>query len=310
MQTIVPHLWFDGQAEEAARFYCSLFREAAVGEVRRYGKEGFEIHGQPAGRVLTVEFTLGGSTLVALNGGPHFQFTPAISLFVVLETRKEVDALWAGLAAGGEVMMPLDVYPWSERYGWLADRHGVSWQIMLGKREDVGRTITPALLFTGERHGQAEAALEHYVSIFPDSRVEGILRYDGSGPDPAGTVQHAQFYLGGETFMVMDNAHDHGFGFTPAISFMVRCGSQAEIDRYWTALSAVPEAEQCGWLTDRFGVSWQIAPTALGALLDDTDPARADRVMKALLAMKKLDLGALERAAAGIPVSRTPPHGE
>lgn len=297
MQTIVPHLWYDDQAEQAAQFYCSLFRDASLGEVTHYGKAGFDLHGQPEGKVLSVPFTLGGDTLVAINGGPHFRFTPAISLFVVLETAAEVDTIWNGLVEGGGVMMPLDRYPWSERYGWLSDRYGLSWQVMLGKRTDVGRTVTPSLLFVGPQCGKAEAALNHYAAIFPGSRVEGILRYDGSGPDAEGTVQHAQFYLSGETFMAMDSALEHAFGFNEAVSFLVRCETQAEIDRYWNALSAVPEAEQCGWLKDSFGVSWQIVPAKLAAWLDDSDLARKDRVMNAFLGMKKLDLAALARAA-------------
>ena len=122
MQKIIPHLWFDDQAEEAARFYAALFRGGKIGEISRYGKTGHEIHGQPEGRVMTIAFELDGYRLIALNGGPHFSFSPAISLFVVLESEAEVDALWAALVAGGEVMMPLDRYDWSEKYGWLSDR--------------------------------------------------------------------------------------------------------------------------------------------------------------------------------------------
>lgn len=301
MSRIAPCLWFDDQAEEAARFYTSLFQNSAIARISRYGKEGFEVHGQPEGKVLTVAFRLAGSDVVALNGGPHFKFTPAISLFVVLESDRQVDALWAALSDGGSVLMPLDAYDWSRKYGWLNDRYGLSWQIMLGKHADVGQTISPSLLFVGPQAGKAEEAVRFYTSVFGSSDIEGIARYYGDGADPAGTVKHAQFRLDGETFMAMDSALDHQFGFNEAVSFMVSCETQGEIDSLWSALSAVPEAEQCGWLKDRYGVSWQIVPSVLPELMGDPDPAKSGRVMTALLGMGKLDIGQLQAAHARAP---------
>ena len=299
MSKIKPCLWFDHQAEEAAQFYTSLFKDSRIGKVSRYGKEGFEVHGQPEGKVLTVAFRLAGLDFLALNGGPLFRFTPAISLFVVLESEAEVDALWTGLGEAGSVLMPLQSYDWSAKYGWLSDRYGLSWQIMLGRRADVGRTISPALMFVGPEHGKAEEAVKLYTSVFDDSDIMGIARYDDSGPDPAGTVKHAQFRLSGETFMAMDSAFPHEFGFTEAVSFVVSCETQEEIDRFWAALSAVPQAEQCGWLKDRYGVSWQIVPAILPRLLGDPDPETSGRVMTALLAMTKLDIERLQAAHRG-----------
>jgi len=299
MQKIVPHLWFDSQAEDAARLYTALIPGSQIGRITRYGKAGFEHHGQLEGTAMTVEFELGGYRLVGLNGGPHFRFTPAVSYFIMLEDAADVDRLWAGLVEGGSVLMPLGAYDWSKRYGWLNDRYGLSWQVALGSRADVGQTVTPALLFTGAQAGRAEEAITHYTSVFPGSHIRGIWRYDGSGPDPAGTIMHAQFSLCGETFMAMDSAHAHDFTFTEANSQLVICKSQDEIDHYWSALSAVPEAERCGWLKDRFGVSWQVVPETLIGMMSDPDPAKVGRVTDAFMAMKKLDIAALERAYAG-----------
>ena len=159
MQKITPCLWFDSQAEEAANFYVSVFNNARVLKVSHYGEEGVEIHGRPAGSVMTVEFELEGQKLLGLNGGPHFQFTPAISLIVDCRTQDELDALWQ-------------------------------------------------------------------------------------------------------------------------------------------KLSANPKAEQCGWLQDRFGLSWQIVPVQLAELMSDPDPVKAGRVMRAMLQMKKLDIAALQDAHA------------
>ena len=306
MQKITPNLWFDSDAEAAARLYASLIPGSRIGPITRYGKAGFEIHGRPEGSVMTVDFELGGVRFIALNGGPHFRFTPAISLFVVLETEAEVDRFWSRLSEGGSVLMPLDAYDWSPKYGWLSDRWGLSWQVALGKRADVGQTVTPSLMFVGPQHGNAEAAIAFYTSLFDNSRVEGILRYDGSGKDPAGTVTHAQFYLDGEALMAMDSALEHGFGFNEAVSLMITCRDQAEIDRFWAALSAVPAAEQCGWLKDRFGVSWQVVPERMAAMMADPDPAKVARVTEAFLAMKKFDVAELERAFAGGPEARIP----
>ena len=159
MQKITPCLWFDSQAEEAARFYTSVFKNSRIGRIARYGKEGKEIHGRPEGSVLTVEFEINGQTFTALNGGPVFKFNEAVSFQVPCETQEDVDYYWERLSAGGDV-----------------------------------------------------------------------------------------------------------------------------------------KAQQCGWLKDKYGVSWQIVPTVLAKMLQDKDRARADKVMKAMLQMKKLDIAELERA--------------
>jgi predicted 3-demethylubiquinone-9 3-methyltransferase (glyoxalase superfamily) len=254
---------------------------------------------------MVVEMELAGYRLSALNGGAAFEITPAISLFVQLGSERDVDTLWEGLVAGGSVLMPLDRYEWSDRYGWLADRYGLTWQIAL----DRGRAapgVALSLLFTGAQHGNAEPALELYTSIFPASRVEGVLRHDGSGGEVAGTVKHAQFYLDGQTFMVMESALDHQFGFGEAVSLVVTCRDQEEVDRYWSALLAQGGTESmCGWLKDRFGVAWQIIPEALPRLLGAPDRETAGRAMRAMLQMRKIDVAALEAASAGKPDVRT-----
>lgn len=287
MQKIVPFLWFDTQAEEAAEFYTSIFKNSEITSTACYGKT----HPELSGRVMTVNFTLEHQDFVALNGGPEFSFTPAISFFVTLEAQTEADALWAKLVEGGTVLMPLQPYDWSEKYGWLNDRYGLSWQISLGKRSEVGQAIVPSLLFVGKQYGKAEEALRFYTSLFEGSSVVGVMHT----PD-ASDVQHAQFTLAGQTFMAMDSAVTHEFNFNEALSLQVNCDSQTEVDRLWNALSAVPEAEQCGWLKDGFGVSWQIVPTEALKLMADLDRDKASRVTEALMGMKKIDGEALRRA--------------
>ncbi len=299
-QRITPCLWLDGNAEAAAKLYTSLFANSHIGRVSHYGKEGYEHHRQPEGRVMTLEMEIAGTQLMALNGGPMFKLNPSISLFVMLETEATVDKLWAGLADGGAALMPLDTYPWSRRYGWLNDRFGVSWQIGVAASADIKRTITPFMMFTPPRAGEAEAAMKYYTSIFPNSTIDRVLRHAGAGPDTAGSVQHGTFRLDGEQFMAMDSAHPHPFGFNEALSFVVTCANQDEVDGYWRALLADGGTESmCGWIKDRFGVSWQIVPEAVARLMSDPDRAAAGRVMTALLGMRKLDVAALERASRG-----------
>jgi predicted 3-demethylubiquinone-9 3-methyltransferase (glyoxalase superfamily) len=292
MQKIVPHLWFDTQAKEAAEFYVSAFgNHSNINSV-------VMLHDTPSGSVESVTFELLGSSFMAISAGPHFKINPSISFFVQIEPAGEVDRIWNVLAEGGEVMMPLDSYPWSERYGWLQDRFGLSWQISLGDKKDTGgQIITPCLMFTGDVYEKAEHASNHYTQIFPRAGIDGILRFGSDeAPDKEGNVKHAQFRIEGQTFMMMESAHDHTFCFNEAISLMVNCETQEEIDGFWDKLSAVPEAEQCGWIKDKFGVSWQIVPRTLNEMMTNGTRQQVDRVTQAFMPMKKLDIETLHRA--------------
>ncbi|NJW52457.1 VOC family protein [Salinimicrobium oceani] len=298
-QNIVPNLWFDKEAEEAVAFYTGLFENSAVNSITRYPAVGQEIHGQEAGTVMTVNFELAGYQLLALNGGPHFQFNPSISLFVSCRDQEELQELWNKLLAGGQALMPLDAYDWSSGYGWLQDQYGLNWQLMIDdSRQQPVQKICPLLFFTGKQHGKAEQAVNFYVSVFEDSKVEGMLKYEKEDNNEyaLGTVKHAQFQLRGETFMAMDSgiAMDHPFN--EAVSFIVQCENQQEIDTYWEQLTqgGDPQAQQCGWLKDKFGVSWQVAPMGMEQLMNHPDKEKANRAMEAMLQMKKLDIKALQ----------------
>jgi predicted 3-demethylubiquinone-9 3-methyltransferase (glyoxalase superfamily) len=297
MQKITPFLWFDTQAEEAIKFYTACFKNSKIESINRYPEGPLE--GPMAGmegKVLTGVFELAGQRFMALDGGPVFNFTPAISFFVNCETAEEVDHLWGRLSDGGTILMPCQNYPFSEKFGWTMDRYGLSWQLNLAAR---AQKITPFLMFVGEQHGKAEEAIQLYTSLFQNSRVEHVERYGAGEDGEEGSVKHALFQLSGQEFMVMDSNLEHAFTFTEASSFYVECESQEEVDYLWNTLSADPEAEQCGWLKDRYGVSWQIIPAALPELLNDPDPERSKRVMDAMLQMKKIDVEALQRAHAG-----------
>lgn len=306
-QKITPYLWFDHEAEEAASFYVETFgavgRPSKIGRVSRYSEEVAEATGIPAGTAMTLDFTLDGYQFIALNGGPEFRFTPAISFFINCETADEVETLWKKLSEGGETLMPLDSYPFAERYGWLNDKYGVSWQIILAPSEE---TITPALLFVGEQFGNAEEAMTFYASLFENSGVGSISRYGPEHGDQEGAVAHATFTLAGQNFVAMDSNMAHDFTFTEATSLFVSCEGQEEVDRLWAQLTADGgEESMCGWLKDKYGVSWQIIPTRLMELLSHEDGEKARRATQAMLQMKKIEVAELEAAAEGASVPAT-----
>jgi predicted 3-demethylubiquinone-9 3-methyltransferase (glyoxalase superfamily) len=293
MQKITPHLWFDTEAVEAADYYSSALPDSKVTNVTT-------IHDTPSGDTDIVSFELMGQSFMAISAGPLFKFTPAVSFLISCTTKEEVDTLWARLSKGGSVLMPLASYPFSERYGWTKDRYGLSWHIMLVGGEQEGQRITPTLMFVGRVCGKAEEAINLYTSVFPNSEVGPILRYGkGEEPDEEGTIKYASFLLDGQEFAAMDSARDHDFGFNEAISFLVSCETQEEIDHYWDSLSAVPQAEQCGWLKDKYGLSWQVVPSAMDEMLRGGTKEQMARVTEAFLKMKKFDLAELRRAYEG-----------
>lgn len=153
--------------------------------------------------------------------------------------------------------------------------------------------VTPWLWFDG----QAEEAAQFYTSLFENSRLGAISRYGDSGPGPAGSVMTVEFELDGDTFVALNGGPE--FRFNEAVSFQVRCDSQAEVDHFWDRLSDGGEEGPCGWLKDKFGLSWQIVPAALQEVLGDPDPERSGRAMAAMMTMRKLDIDALRAAADG-----------
>jgi predicted 3-demethylubiquinone-9 3-methyltransferase (glyoxalase superfamily) len=300
MQKINPFLWFDTQAEEAANFYVSVFghafesasenKKSNVVSATRYGEAG----PGPKGSVMIMTFNLLGQDFIALNGGPvkDFVFTPCISFYIPCKTEKEVDILWKNFSAGGKVLMALDKYPFSQKYGWIQDRYGISWQINLTGEAP---QINPLLMFVQEMNGQAETAINYYTLLFEDSKVNRIVQYP-AGQKNEGKIMHASFNLNGQEFMAMDGGKEHDFHFTPSISFFINCETQQEVDDYWDKLSIGGEKGQCGWLKDKFGISWQVVPTILVKLMSDPDPNKSKRVMQAMLKMTKIDIDQLQQA--------------
>ncbi|MES2681485.1 MAG: VOC family protein [Bacteroidota bacterium] len=277
---ITPCLWFNDQAKEAAELYCSVFNKSKI----------------TAQSSIVTEIEVSGQKFILLDGGPKYQPNPSISFYYVCENEQELDRIWTGFEKGGNVMMPLKKYAWSEKYGWITDKFGISWQLDLGKISDVGQKITPCLLFTGKLYGRVDEAIAHYSSVFKNLSVDGILRYGTNElPDKEGKVKHAQIKIDGQTFMLMESAAEHGFSFTEGVSLTLYCETQNEIDYYWEKFTESGEESMCGWLRDKFGVSWQIIPTALGKIMND--PTKAGKAAQAFMSMRKLNIEQIIQAS-------------
>ncbi|MEQ1946623.1 MAG: VOC family protein [Bryobacteraceae bacterium] len=302
---ITPHLWFDKHAKEAAELYASLFPDSAITSVKT-------LRDTPSGDCDIVSFRLAGQSFMAIGAGPLFPFNPSVSFLLNFDpskdpaAREHLDATWQVLSQGGTVLMPLGAYPFSPHYGWLQDCFGMSWQLILTNPIGEERPfITPSLLFTGDVAGRAEEAIDFYCTVFNGdpsaaARRGTTARYPkGMEPDKEGTLMFADFQARGTWFAAMDSAHPHGFEFNEAISFIVSCKTQEEIDYYWEGLAANPNAGQCGWLKDKFGLSWQITPAVMGEMMSKGTPEQMARVTKAFLPMKKFDIAALQRAFDG-----------
>ena len=289
-QKIVPCIWCGGNAEELVAFYLSVFPNSEKRAKTYYPTEGVpDFQRSMAGEVLTIDFAIGGTRITALNGGPDFKPTPMLSFIVNFDPSRHdnaearLDKAWKKLSKGGSVLMELGEYPYSKRYGWVQDKFGVSWQLMLtDPAGDPRPFLIPSLMFANDNVNRAAEALDNYTSTFADSRIGNVARYDAAQGEVAeGSVMFGEFAVGDQWFAVMDSPVRHEFDFNEGVSLQVECADQAEIDHLWDRLSAVPEAEQCGWCKDQYGVSWQIVPVHLERLLTPQN-------FKNMLAMKKI----------------------
>ncbi len=298
-QKITPFLWFDDQAEEAVNFYTSVFKNSAVTRTNRFDEASAKASGRPAGSVMTVAFKLEGFEFSAINGGPYFKINPSVSFYVTCPQPEEIDELWQKLEKGGRIRMPLDKYPFSDKYGWIEDQYGVSWQLIMGNRQE---KIIPCLMFSGPQQNRAEEAMHFYTSVFKMSDITMNAHYEAGQTDIKATVVHGEFRLEGQLFIAMDSGVPmDDVQFNEGVSMVINCADQAEVDYYWDKLTAEGDksAQQCGWLKDKFGFSWQVVPEILPKLLSDPDPVKIGRVSAALLKMKKLDIGLLQSAYDG-----------
>ena len=282
---IYPCLWFNGQAKEAADLYTSIFPNSTI----------------TSESPVVVSFELNGQKFMGLNGGPQFKPNPSISFYVVCETEAEIDHLWEHLSKDGAALIPLNKYPWSEKYGWTKDRFGITWQISLDKARTMGQKITPSMLFTEGVHGKGNEAVDFYTSVFKDASVLVRVPYDAGESNYAttGMLKFSNFTLNNQSFIIMDAGFPQNYTFNEGISLVVDCDGQEETDYYWDKLTEGGEESQCAWLKDKYGVSWQIVPRQLMQLMGDADREKGNRVMQAMLKMRKIIVADLEKAYRG-----------
>ena len=227
-----------------------------------------------------------------LNGGPGFNINPSISFFLSMENEAKTQSLWEKLTVDGKILMPLNKYPWSDKYGWCADKYGVNWQLMLGHKSK--SKLMPNMLFTGQQNGKANEAIHYYTNLFKGATVINIDTYKKGEPDTEGNIKYAQFELNELSFGAMDSSAPHQFSFNEAVSFIITVDTQEEIDYYWNYLIQNGAPGKCGWLKDKFGISWQVVPTCLGKFM--TNPAIAPKAAYAFLQMSKFIIADLEKA--------------
>jgi predicted 3-demethylubiquinone-9 3-methyltransferase (glyoxalase superfamily) len=291
MVKIIPHIWFDHNAEEAVALYVSLFPNSSILRVDKYTDVGKEHHGFEAGATMTVNFRLAGQDFMAINGGPTFSINPSISFFVRSATAEDVRALWARLVDNANILMDLGEYPFSSCYGWLSDRFGLSWQI--GVDANPSPVPVPFLMFTQSQSGRATEAIKFFTSIFPDSASVA------ASTTPEGTLILGEFKLAGTLFRAIDGGPCHPFAFNEGVSLVIEVETQEEIDFFWEKLSADPNYGNCGWLIDQFGIRWQIVPSVMNTMLETGTESQLREVTQLVFQMKKLNLEVLKAAFDG-----------
>ncbi len=275
---IYPCLWFENDSAEAAEFYCSIFPDS------------FIVNSNP----LATYFSLAGMDFLGINGGPVLAPNPSVSFFIITDDKSTATRVWTALSQGGSVLMDLGSYGWSNLYGWCADKYGVNWQIMY-QNEKPEQMIVPSIMFIHDMAGKAEEAIHFYVSLFENSGVDFLSRYEEGQGDVPGFINHGRFRLMGRQFAAFDSSFDYPYRLNEGVSLVVTCDTQEEIDHLWTVLTDGGSESRCGWLKDRYGLSWQVVPSVLPELL--SDPKKAIAVTDAFLQMNKFDISVLLKAA-------------
>lgn len=260
-----------------------------------------EIDNTPSGVVQTRSIYIYGTQMDLMTAGPYLPFNPTVSFIINCDTPEEANGLWAKITAEGKELMPFATYDFASKFGWAQDRYGVSWQILCIDGPRPTEKITSTLMFCGDVCGRAREAMDFYTSVFKNSHIDYVSEYDGSEPvdDERARTKHAGFTLDGVRFAVLDSGKKSPLTFNQAISFVVNCSDQAEVDYYWDKLTEGGKEVQCGWLNDKFGVPWQIVPTRMTTMLSTGTPEQIVRVTEAFMKMVKFDIQTLEDAFTG-----------
>lgn len=284
-------------ASEAVDFYLSIFPDTEQLGVAHYPEQDLpDFQADFAGEPLEIRFRIGNLELSAVNAGNEFTPNAAINFQINFNPDTDPDAAthldkaWEGLLDGGEVITERGPQFFAADHGWVRDRYGVHWQLLLANPGQPVRPFAVTQLLFPAGEAQASKAIDFYTSVFPDSQVGPQMEYPAEMPHEPGALMFSEFHLAGQLFTAMDTAPDHPVHdvFNEGVSLIAYCRDQAEIDRFWAKLSTVPEAEQCGWCKDQFGVSWQVVPGNLDELM------AAPGAYQAMMGMKKIVIADFE----------------
>jgi predicted 3-demethylubiquinone-9 3-methyltransferase (glyoxalase superfamily) len=296
MQKITPFLWFEKDMKGIVDFYTTTFPGTRT-------KNNAEIENTPSGQAQMCTLEIFGLNINLMTAGPYLPFNPTISFIISCDTEEEVTKLWDTLSCTGKVLMDIGSYPFAEKYGWVQDKYGVSWQLMYSSTMKAPQKITPTLMFAGDICGRAEEAVNFYTSVFHNSTIDYISKYGEDGDDEQietnGVIKHAGITIEHFHMALMDSGKKSPLTFQQAVSFVVNCADQTEVDYYWEKLTAGGTEIQCGWLNDKFGIPWQVVPTAMEKMLSEGTAEQKARVTEAFMKMKKFDIKLLEQAFDG-----------
>jgi predicted 3-demethylubiquinone-9 3-methyltransferase (glyoxalase superfamily) len=291
MQKITPFLWFEKDMDAVVNYYASIFPDVTT-------SDSGELENTPSGTVQMKNISIYGTRFDLMTAGPYLPFNPTVSFIINCESQDEAQGLWSKITVEGKELMPMQAYDFAPMFGWAQDKYGVSWQVMYMNGEKPTEKIIPTLMFCGDVCGRAEEAMNFYASIFKDSHIDYVSHYDGSEPvnDERAKIKHAGFTLDHVRLSVLDSGRKSPLTFQQAISFVVYCDDQAEVDYYWEKLTDGGTEVQCGWLNDKFGFPWQIVPKRMTEMMSTGTPEQIARVTEAFMKMKKFDINTLEEA--------------
>lgn len=272
-------------------FYVSVFPGTKV-------KGAGELDNTPSGAVQMKTLEIYGTNFNLMTAGPYLPFNPTVSFIISCESAQEVDDLWNKLSSEGKVLMELSAYPFADKYGWVQDKYGVSWQVMFSNMP-APQKVTPTLMFAGDVCGRAEEAVHFYTSVFHNSSTDYVMKYgpeDTEKTEEKAHVKHAGITVENFHISLMDSGKASPLSFQQAVSFVVGCETQEEVDYYWEKLTEGGKEVQCGWLNDKFGMPWQVVPSAMERMMSEGSKEQIARVTAAFMQMKKFDIAALEAA--------------
>ncbi|QES90849.1 VOC family protein [Rhizosphaericola mali] len=251
-------LWANGKADEMIEYYSHVFPNVTL----------------LSNTSIVSNIEINGFKLMLLNAVSQFEINPSISFLYNCSSENEVVEIWEKLKPNSKVLMDLGKYPWAEQYGWIQDAFGVNWQLIyIADNKNWGK-ILPSLMFTGINNGKLADAILFYQTIFGTDNAHNIVaKYGENDPDTTGNIKYAEFDLIYYPMVAMENSGSHDFQFNEGVSLVVECNTQTEIDHFWFGLSDGGSLGQCGWLKDRYGISWQIVPKILGEIMEDKDLA-------------------------------------